>query len=111
MGNLALFCFEFFLVWFVCFLLCNSTPNLCVKGSKIFFVKFTFFAKNYRMLIKKYSKLSQRIERNKRDLAMDDSRGSKGSKYFLGACATQPHQSKICPAVPVSKEGMDKARV
>ena len=51
------------------------------------------------MLIKIYSKLSQRIKRNKRDLAIDDSGGSKVSKYFLGACATQPHQSKICPAV------------
>ena len=95
MGNLLCFtlvCFWFGLVWFVglflfLFLLCKSTPNLCVKGNKIFFVKFTFSAKNYRMLIKIYSKLSQRIERNKRDLATDDSRGSKISKCFLGACA------------------------
>ena len=91
MGNLlcfALVCFWFGLVclfvFFFC-LLCKSTPNLCVKGNKIFFVKFTFCANNYRMLIKIYSKLSQQIKRNKRDLAIDDSRGSKISKMFPGS--------------------------
>ena len=93
MGNLlcfALVCFWFglFVCLFVFCLLCKSIPNLCVKGNKIFFVKFTFCANNYRMLLKIYSKLSPRIKRNKLDLAIDDSRGSKISKCFLGACAT-----------------------
>ena len=102
MGNLlcfALVCFWFGLVClFVCLfvlLLCKITPNLCVKGNKIFFVKFTFCAENYRMLIKIYSKLSQWIKRNKRDLTIDDSRGSKISKCFLAWEHVRPNLTNL----------------
>ena len=91
MGNLL--CFVFGLVCsfvFCSFVFCFAKVLLIfvLKETKFSLLNLRFVQKNYRMLKKKYLELSQRIERNKRDLAIDDSTGSKISKCFLGTCAT-----------------------